>query len=48
MNMRLVAGRIAAKGVLPPEALAYDAALLERVLDGLAARGVIVQSAPAP
>jgi len=43
----LIEGRIAAKGVLPPEALAEDAGLIERVLDGLAARGVVVQTAPA-
>ena len=43
----LVAGAIDAKGVLPPEALAKDAALLERILDGLAARGVVVQTSSA-
>ncbi|MDF1700856.1 MAG: saccharopine dehydrogenase family protein [Planctomycetota bacterium] len=44
MARELVAGRIPTKGVLPPEALATDAALLERLLDGLAARGVVVQT----
>lgn len=41
----LVSGRVSSRGVLPPEALATDAALLERVLDGLAVRGVVVQTA---
>ncbi len=46
MARELAAGAIQTKGVLPPEALAEDAALLERLLDGLAARGVIVTTAP--
>lgn len=40
----IVGGAIDTKGVLTPEALASDAALLERILDGLAARGVDVQT----
>ncbi|MDA1195290.1 MAG: saccharopine dehydrogenase NADP-binding domain-containing protein [Planctomycetota bacterium] len=40
----IAAGRVRTHGVLPPERLATDAALLERILEGLAARGVVLQT----
>ena len=42
-------GTISTKGVLVPEALATDAVLLERILDGLSERGVVVTTgSPTP
>ena len=46
----ILAGRIDQTGVIPPERLAIDGALVGRVMDGLAQRGVrlVEQSGPAP
>jgi saccharopine dehydrogenase-like NADP-dependent oxidoreductase len=41
----LVAGSLPRTGVLVPEELGADTALVERILAGLAARGVTVRSA---